>query len=456
MLATLCGDLLELRELHRFANVPVRLPAGLYWNTLGLFQEIKQGLRAAARSTEGLDGAAIDTWGVDFGLVGADGALIDNPRHYRDARTAGMMEQAFAVAPRAEIFARTGIQFMELNSLYQLYATRRQAPWVLEAAQRLLFMPDLFNYFLTGAMRAERTISSTSQFYDPAGKQFATDLLRKLGIPAGLPADLVEPGTLLGALLPEVAEECGLDRGTPVYTTASHDTAAAVAAVPAVPDSRWCYISSGTWSLMGMELRRPLINHGSLTANFTNEVGVEGTIRFLKNIPGLWLLQECRRAWALEGKEYGYEELTAMAGAARPAETVLDLEAFYAAGQSAEKVREHCRKTGQQAPRDDGEVCRVILYSLAARYREVLKTLEGLTGRAVDVIHIVGGGSRNGLLNQLTADVTGRRVVAGPVEATAAGNALVQAMGAGQLKSLDEVRDVVRHSFQVEEFFPKG
>ena len=456
MLATLSDHLLELQELHRFANVPVRLPTGLYWNTFGLFQEIKQGLRAAARSTESLDGAAIDTWGVDFGLVGADGALIDNPRHYRDARTAGMMEQTFAVVPRAEIFERTGIQFMELNSLYQLYATHRQAPWVLEAARRLLFMPDLFNYFLTGEMRAERTISSTSQFYDPAGKQFATDLLRKLGIPAGLPADLVEPGTLLGALVPQVADECGLSRGTPVYTTASHDTAAAVAAVPAAADSRWCYISSGTWSLMGMELDRPLIDDGSLTANFTNEVGVEGSIRFLKNIPGLWLLQECRRAWALEGKEYGYEQLTAMAGAAQPAETVLDLEAFYAAGQSAEKVREHCRKTGQQAPRDDGEVCRAILYSLAVRYREVLKTLEGLTGRAVDVIHIVGGGSRNRLLNQLTADVTGRRVVAGPVEATAAGNALVQAMGAGQLKSLDEVREVVRHSFQVEEFFPKG
>lgn len=455
ILAGLSDHLLELRELHRFPNVAVRLPTGLYWNTFGLFQEIKQGLRAAARATDRLDGAAIDTWGVDFGLVGADGALIDNPRHYRDARTAGMMERAFAVVPRAEIFARTGIQFMELNSLYQLYATGRQAPWVLEAARRLLFMPDLFNYFLTGAMRAERTISSTSQFYDPAGKQFAADLLRKLGISSGLPADLVEPGTLLDALVPQVADECGLERGTPVYTTASHDTAAAVAAVPAA-DSRWCYISSGTWSLMGMELDSPLINDGSLTANFTNEVGVAGTIRFLKNIPGLWLLQECRRAWALEGKEYSYEQLTAMAGEAPPAETVLDLEAFYAAGQSAEKVREYCRQTGQQAPRDDGEVCRAILYSLAVRYREVLKTLEGLTGRAVDVIHIVGGGSRNGLLNQLTADVTGRRVVAGPVEATAAGNALVQAMGAGQLKSLDEVRDVVRHSFQVEEFFPKG
>lgn len=456
ILATLADHRLGLQELHRFANVPLRLPTGLYWNTFGLFQEIKQGLRAAAHATDSLDGVAIDTWGVDFGLLGPHGALIDNPRHYRDTRTAGIMDQVFAMVPRAEIFERTGLQFMELNSLFQLFAVERQTPWLLAAAQRLLFMPDLFNYFLTGVMRAERTFASTSQFYDPAKKQFDGELLRRLGIPAGLGAEPIDPGTLLGALLPQVADECGMARGTPVYATASHDTAAAVAAVPASADSSWCYISSGTWSLMGMELDRPLINHASLDANFTNEVGVAGTIRFLKNIPGLWLLQECRRTWALEGKEYSYEELTAMAAAAQPAETVLDLGEFHAAGQSAEAVRAYCRKTGQQEPRDDGELCRIILYSVAIRYRAVLKLLEELTGRAVDVIHIVGGGSRNGLLNQLTADVTGRRVVAGPVEATAAGNALVQALGAGQLKSLDELRDVVRHSFQVQEFFPKG
>jgi rhamnulokinase len=456
ILATLSNHHLELQELHRFPNVPVRLPTGLYWNTFALFHEIKQGLRAAAHATDQLDGIAIDTWGVDFGLFGADGALIDNPRQYRDPRTIGMMEQAFATVPRAEIFAQTGIQFMELNSLYQLYATARQAPQVLASAERLLFMPDLFNYFLTGAMRAERTIASTSQFYDPTQKRFASPLLQRLGISPALPAELIDPGVPLGTLLPHVAAECGLASNTPVYTTASHDTASAVAAVPADAGSHWCYISSGTWSLMGMELECPLINDASLAANFTNEVGVAGTIRLLKNIPGLWLLQECRRAWAAEGKEYTYEELTALAATAQPSKTVLDLDAFYAAGQNAEKVREHCSKTGQQAPREVGEVCRVILDSLAVRYREVLKTMEALTGRAIDVIHIVGGGSRNRLLNQLTADVTGRRVVAGPVEATAAGNALVQALGAGQLKSLDELREVVRQSFQVEEFYPKG
>jgi len=456
ILAELSDNLLRLQELHRFPNVPVQLPSGLYWNTFGLLHEITEGLRAASRAAGKLDGVAIDTWGVDFGLLGPDGALIDNPRHYRDSRTAGLPEQMFEVLPRAEIFVRTGIQFMELNSLYQLYAVHRQSPWLLARAKALLFMPDLFNYFLSGVMASERTIASTSQFYDPTHQRFAVELLQKLGIPTAFLAEIVDPGKRLGALLPYVADACGLLRDTALYTTASHDTAAAVAAVPASAGTRWCYVSSGTWSLMGMELNQPLINDASLAANFTNEVGVGGTIRFLKNIPGLWLLQECRRAWAKEGRERSYDELTEMAGAAEPSETVLDLEKFHSSGQNADKIRDYCRSTHQPIPENDGAVCRVILYSLAVRYKEVLKTLEGLTGRTIDVIHIVGGGSRNRLLNQLTADVTGRRVVAGPAEATAAGNALVQALGAAQLHSLDELREVVRQSFPVEEFLPKS
>jgi rhamnulokinase len=456
MLADLSGRRLKLEEVHRFPNRPVTLPTGLYWNTLGLFDEMIQGLRAAARQTARLESVAIDAWGVDFGLLGADGALIDNPRHYRDARTAGLPEEMCARIPRAEIFAATGIQFMVINSLYQLWAVHRQSPWLLRQARALLFMPDLFNYFLCGAMAAERTIASTSQFYDPARGRFATELLDKLGIPTGFLAELVDPGRRLGTLLPAVADACGLPRATPVYTTASHDTASAVAAVPAESGSRWCYISSGTWSLMGMELERPLINAQSLEANFTNEAGVGGRIRFLKNIPGLWLLQECRRAWARDGTEYSYDELIAMATAAEPSDTVLQLDAFHAAGQSAERVRDYCRSTGQRVPEGPGAVCRVILYSLAVRYKEVLGSLEELTGQSLDVIHIVGGGSRNRLLNQLTADVTGRRVVAGPAEATAAGNALVQALGAGQLGSVEELRQVVRQSFAVEEFVPKA
>lgn len=454
MLADLADRLLSLQEVHRFPNIPVSLPTGLYWNTLGLFHEIMQGLRAAARVAGRLDSVAIDTWGVDFGLVGMDGALIDHPRHYRDPRTAGLPALVFQAVPKAEIFRRTGIQFMELNSLYQLYAVERQAPWLLRNAKALLFMPDLFNYFLTGKMASELTIASTSQFFDPAHRRFAVELLEKLGIPTGLLAGLVEPGERLGALLPHVADQCGVARDTAVYTTASHDTASAVAAVPAAADSRWCYISSGTWSLMGMELDGPLINDASLAANFTNEAGVGGRIRFLKNIPGLWLLQECRRAWAQEGREYSYDELTEMARAAEPLETVLAPEAFQSPGRHPERIREYCRTTGQPVPADEGALCRTILYSLAVRYKEVVETLEGLTGRRIEVVHIVGGGSRNRLLNQLTADVTGRRVVAGPTEAAAAGNALVQALGAGHLRSLDDLREVVRRSFPVEEFQP--
>jgi rhamnulokinase len=317
-------------------------------------------------------------------------------------------------------------------------------------------MPDLFNYFLTGVMKSERTIASTSQFYDPVRHIFSTELLQKLGVPTAFLTDLIDPGQPLAGVLPHIAGACGLAPATCVYTTASHDTASAVAAVPASAHTRWCYISSGTWSLMGMELDRPLMNAASLAANFTNEVGAGGAIRFLKNIPGLWLLQECRRAWALQGKEYNYQQLTEMARAAEPSASVLDLDAFHAAGQSAERVREYCRATAQQIPGDDGAVCRVILHSLAVRYKEVLETLEDLTRHVIEVIHIVGGGARNRLLNQFTADVTGRRVMAGPTEATAAGNALVQALGTGQLGSLEEIRAVVRHSFTVEEFLPRG
>jgi rhamnulokinase len=454
MLAHLVDHKLELAELHRFANTPVRLPTGLYWDTLRLFHEICDGIGAAGKATESLDGIAVDTWGVDFGLLGEDGSLLDNPRHYRDARNIGISKEVFGKVPRAEIFRETGIQFMEINSLYQLYAAQRDTPHVLEQASHLLFMPDLFNYFLTGAFACERTIASTSQFYDPVKKKFATDMLRKLGIGGGFLGKLADPGTELGPVLPYVAERCGLKQEAMVYTTGSHDTASAVAAVPAAGGENWCYISSGTWSLMGVELQQPVINEASLEANFTNEVGVQNKIRFLKNIPGLWVLQECRRAWARGGQEYTYAELMEGAAAAKPSATVLDLDEFLSPGHHPERIVEYCRKTGQEAPADVGAVTRVILQSLATRYKQVLELLERLTGKQIEVIHIVGGGSRNSLLNQLAADVTGRRVVAGPAEATAAGNALTQAMGTGHIGSLEELRAVVRHSFEVEEFSP--
>ena len=456
MLATLNNSQLQLAELHRFPNTPVQLPTGLYWDTLRLFHEICEGIRAGARAVETLDGIAVDTWGVDFGLIGENGELLQNPRHYRDARTNGVMEQVFEKVPRAEIFRQTGLQFMAINSLYQLYSIQQESPEILPLTSKLLFMPDLFNYFLTGTYAAERTIASTSQFYDPVRKAFTTDLLRKLGIDSGFLPALIDPGVELGPLLPYITDRCSLKRDTNVYTTGSHDTASAVAAVPAAEGENWCYISSGTWSLIGLELREPLINDESLNANYTNEVGIDGAIRFLKNIPGMWLLQECRRAWAKEGCEYSYTELMQRAASARIMRTILDLEQFNSPGDQPQRIREYCKQTEQEAPNDAGEITRVILQSLAVRYRDILVTLEKLANRKIDVIHIVGGGSRNRLLNPLAADVTGRRVIAGPAEATAAGNALTQAMGAGDIKSLDELRAVVRKSFELEPFEPRA
>ena len=308
MLGTISGTSLVLEELHRFPNTPVRLPTGLYWDSLRLFHEIQQGLTVAGRERKlAIDGIGVDTWGVDFGLLGRDGALVDNPRHYRDSRNNGMLERTFAVVPREQVFAHTGIQFMQLNSLYQLYAIKLAGSPALEVAERLLFMPDLFNYWLSGAQVSELSIASTSQFYNPREKRWATELFARLGLPEKILADIVPPGTLLGGLLPHVAEATGLGV-TPVYATCGHDTASAVAAVPASGDD-WVYISSGTWSLMGVELDAPVINEGSLALNFTNEIGVNGSVRFLKNIAGLWLLQECRRAWALEGREFSYARI---------------------------------------------------------------------------------------------------------------------------------------------------
>ncbi len=415
------------------------------------------GIRAAAKQVETLDGIAVDTWGVDFGFLGPDGSLLANPHHYRDERTLGLITEISEKIPRHEVFRQSGIQFMEINSLYQLYAAKRDSPHILNKASHLLFMPDLFNYFLTGAIAAERTIASTSQFYDPVKKRFATGMLRKLGIRPGFLPRLIDPGKELAPLLPRLAERAGLKHETMVYTTGSHDTASAVAAVPArgsFHDNPWCYISSGTWSLMGVELDEPVINEESLAANFTNEAGVGNKIRLLKNIPGLWVLQECRRAWELEGDTYSYAELMERAEAAESSDTIIDLDEFISPGNHPARIVQHCRETGQEIPEGVGSITRVILNSLAFRYKHVLETLESLTGKKINVIHIVGGGSRNTLLNQLAANVTGRRVIAGPAEATAAGNALTQALGAGEIHSLDELRAIVRQSFEVEEFRP--
>lgn len=454
MLGSIGSDRLELEELHRFPNEPVRLPDGLYWDSLRLFHEIVRGLSVAGCSRRiPVRGIGVDTWGVDFGLVGPDGALVENPRHYRDSRNNGMLDRTFSVVPREEIFRHTGLQFLQLNSLYQLYAARLAGSPGLETAETLLFMPDLLAYWLTGAKKAELTIASTSQFYNPVERRWATELFDRLRLPARVLPEIVQPGTGLGPLLPHVAEASGLADAT-VYATAAHDTASAVAAVPA-EGGGWCYISSGTWSLMGVEREQPVITDAALRHNFTNEVGAGGRIRLLKNIAGLWLVQECRRAWAQAGREYSYAELADMAAAAPAYGGYIDPDHFLEPGRMPEKIADYCRRTGNPVPDQPGPMVRAILESLAERYRQVLEILEELTGEGIHTVHIVGGGSKNLLLNQLVANRTGRRVVAGPGEATAIGNVLVQAIGAGVLPDLERAREVVRASFEVVEFRPE-
>lgn len=449
------GRRLELEVVHRFPNGPVRLLDRLHWDVLRLFNEMLATLRKCGAEHGGIDSLGVDTWGVDFGLLGSDGGLLGNPRHYRDPHTENIMEMAFEVVSRPEIFRQTGIQFMRFNSLFQLLALYRDRSPVLEAAQSLLFIPDLFHYWFTGEKVNEFSNTTTSQMYDPTAKIWAFDLVKALGLPTHILGTVVQPGRVLGPLRASVAGDAGIS-AVPVVAPASHDTGSAVAAVPA-KGSSWAYISSGTWSLMGVELPGPLINEKVLGYNFTNEGGVGGTIRFLKNVAGLWLVQECRRSWERAGKTYSYDELTRMAEAAAPFAGIVDPDdaSFMLPEDMPKALAEYCRKAGQAEPKEPGAVVRCALESLALRYRWVLERLEELAGRRFDVIHVVGGGSQNGLLCQLTADACNRQVLAGPVEATAIGNVLVQAIGLGVLGSLAEAREVVRRSFDVKTYAPQ-
>lgn len=444
------GDQLHLEEVHRFPNGPVRLLGSLHWDVLRLFSEMKRGLRMYVQQF-GPDLASIglDTWGVDFALLNRDDRLIGNPYHYRDTRTDGMMEEAFRRVPREEIFERTGIQFMQLNTLYQLLAMALSHSAELESAHRLLMMPDLFNFWLTGQKVCEFTEATTTQFYDPRASDWARDMMRALGLPTHILGPIVEPGTVLGSLLPSVAEEVGLS-DVPLIAPACHDTGSAVAAVP-FESAAGCYLSSGTWSLMGVEVAEPVITPQSLEYNFTNEGGVCDTFRLLKNIMGLWLVQECRRVWGREGESYSYDELTQMAEQARPFVALVnpDDPAFLHPADMPAEIRTFCARTSQSVPEDKGTMIRCVLESLALTYCSTLEKLEAMLGRRLEVIHIVGGGSQNRLLCQFTADATHRPVLAGPVEATAIGNVLMQALALGEFASLQEARAVVRNSFEM-------
>lgn len=456
IVASFDGRRLELDVVHRFRNGPVRVLDHLYWDVLRLFDEMKEGCRQAI-ARHGLPASlGVDTWGVDFALLGRGDVLLGNPRHYRDPHTEGIPEEAFRRVPRETIFRQTGIQFMRINSLFQLLALQRDRSPILEAAQHLLFMPDLFHFWFSGVKSNEYTDASTSQFLDPVTRTWAAQLWNDFQLPPGLLGTLIEPGTRLGVVRPSVAQEIGISESVPVVVPATHDTAAAVAAVPARGDD-WCYVSSGTWSLMGVETSRPVIDERSLRFNFTNEGGVSGTTRLLKNIMGLWLVQECRRAWEREGRAYSYEDLVRLAEQSPPRGPIVDPDdaSFLLPEHMPSALAAYCRRTGQQEPQGPGAIIRCALESLALKYRWVLERLEELTGRRIGTIHIVGGGSQNHLLNQLTADVCNRLVLAGPIEATAAGNALTQLIGLGDLGSLADAREVVRQSWPLATFQPR-
>jgi rhamnulokinase len=446
---------LSLEVVHRFANRPVKTLDSLHWDVLSLHSEILEGLRRCAALSKGIDSMGIDTWGVDFALLGRGDTLLGNPRHYRDPHTEGIMDEAFKKVSRADIFRQTGLQFMRFNSLFQLLALKRDGSPLLDMAESFLMMPDLFNYFLTGEKLNEFSNATTTQLHDPTRRDWARALARAFGLPDRIFGKIVQPGTVIGQLRPSVASQTGLGP-VPVIAPATHDTGSAVAAVPARGDS-WAFISSGTWSLMGAELPAPLINDRVQDYNFTNEGGVNGTSRFLKNVMGLWLVQECRRAWERAGKSFSYDELARRAESAAPFVSLVnpDDASFMLPADMPASLGQFCKRTGQPIPTEPGPVIRCVLESLALRYRWVLERLEELLGRRLETIHVVGGGSQNTLLCQLTADACNRVVLAGPVEATAIGNILLQAIGLRLLESLSEARELVRRSFEVHTFTPR-
>jgi len=456
------GGRLELQEVYRFDNGGVLVGQRLYWDLLGLWQRTKEGLRAASEKWgSAVRTVGVDTWGVDFGLLDARGDLLSNPIHYRDRQTQDVMEAAFSQVPRERIFQETGIQFLPFNTLYQWLAMRGRGSRLLEQADVFLMMPDLFHWLLCGEKVNEYTNATTTQFYNSRMGRWAFELLHAFRLPTHLLGPVVQPGERLGRLLPQVADEVQLSDAE-IVVPGTHDTASAVAAVPATvsgathaPD--WCYISSGTWSLLGVEVAQPVISSACATYNFTNEGGIGGTIRLLKNISGLWLVQECRRIWKLRGRDYSWDDLVQQA-AREPAGRSLinpDDARFLAPANMPEEIREFCRQTGQPVPDTDAAVVRCALDSLALRYRMVLEWAESLVANALHTIHIVGGGVQNRLLCQLTADVCRRRVLAGPVEATALGNIAVQAMSVGVFDDINEARAVIRESFPPQEYTPR-
>ena len=456
MLGTLEGKKLTIREIHRFLNEPVTLCGRFVWDMPRLFHEIKQALLKLSKSGETVDAIGIDTWGVDFGLLDKNGHLLSLPVHYRDARTNGIPEKVRAIIPDGELFARTGIAFNSFNTLYQLYAMKEEGDPALESAQDLLFLPDLLAYFLTGKKGTEYTIASTSQLLNPFTRDWDRELMAKLGIPAHIFGEVKLPGTVRGTLLPEIARECGVAE-IPVIAIGGHDTASAVAAVPA-KEKDFAYISSGTWSLLGAEVQKPLCTEGVMKANYTNEGGVDGSIRLLKNIMGLWIIQECKREWDRRGSETSFGELVELSMQAPAFKAILDVDdpCFLAPGDMPARIQAYCAKSGQPVPEGKGEISRVIYESLALKYRWAIERLEeDMLKKPIEALHIVGGGSKNALLNRFTAEAIKRPVIAGPDEGTIIGNLLVQAQALGAISGIRELREVVENSFPTKTFLPE-
>lgn len=457
MLGRWDGARWHLDELHRFVNRPVSLAGHLHWDVLSLWAEIKTGLaRYVADFDSPLAGIGVDTWGVDFGLLDAAGHLIGNPYHYRDSRTDGMVERACQLVPSRRIFQETGVQFMQLNTLYQLLSMTEVNDPHLEIADTLLMIPDLFHYWLSGRKASESTNASTSQMLDSRQCSWSTGLLADLNIPTHILPPVLAPGTVLGDVQPAVMAEVGLRQSVPVVAPGSHDTASAVAAIPDL-DSASVFISSGTWSLVGVEIKEPLLDDRVLSLNFGNERGVAGTIRLLRNVTGMWLLQESRRQWTREGHTFSWEQLETLAEQADAFRSLIDPDAasFRNPGDMLSAIGAYCRNTGQPEPATVGEVVRCCLESIALRYRQVLDALESVTHRRLEVIRIVGGGSQNRLLCQLTADVCQRPVVAGPVEATALGNLTLQAIATGYVADILAGRQAIAASVERHWYEPR-
>ena len=454
VLATFLDETFEMREVYRFPSGIIELNGKYYWDVLAIYDHFRKCLAQLGQEGVRIDSIGIDTWGVDFGFVADDGSLVGNPRAYRDPYTDGIPEEVFRTVPREELYAATGIQIMNFNSIFQLYAQTKEGFAPLRCADKVLFMPDLLSYMLTGNKVCEYTIASTSGMMDQTSRQFDKALLEKLGIRTDVLLPITQPGTVIGTLRKEIAEACGVPE-VPVVAVAGHDTAAAIAAVPAA-DEKFAYLSSGTWSLMGIETPAPIVNAESTRLNFTNEGGIDGTTRFLKNITGMWILEQSRKVWAAAGRTYNYGELEKMARSEAGFPSVInpDDARFAAPANMVEAIDSYLRETGQRVPENDAQYVSCIYHSLARRYKEVVDMLQTFAPFPIEKLHVIGGGSANDTMSQWTADALGIPVVAGPTEATAIGNLMIQARAAGLVKDRWEMRRMIADAFAVKTFSP--